>query len=360
MSDGSDGVAVINLGLDRPRDLAARAVAARAIGQASAASGCFVATGHGVPRATITAACDAASEFFCRPDEVKDALSAEPRDPLQRGFIRGDLEVYSLSRLGEPECASRQRTQHPDLLIPNRWPSLPGFRESCLAYYTALEALALEITRLFAQALALPGNWFDDKFDDHMTQLALNHYQPNTAALADREFRNDPHQDWGALTLLHQGDSYGGLQILGESGQWLDIPSNPDSFVVQLGDLMARWTNDRWASVVHRVAQPPQEHAHRDRTSLAFFYQPNHDAVIECIPTCATESDPPRYPRVTSYDYIAAKVRRAYVVGRLAKTGRTAQQVGGAPKLRSVDARRAAMPAYSVEPVRGGRPNPDE
>ena len=360
-----DSLATIDLGLDGPRDHAARAAVARAIGRACATDGFFVATGHGVPCATITAACDAAARFFSRPEEVKDGLSADPRDPLQRGFIRGNLEVYSLSRLGEPVCASQQSTQNSVLLTANRWPSsLPGFRASCLTYYAAAEALAREITRLFALALALPETWFDDKFDNHMTQFAINHYQPSTAAFAGREFRNDPHQDWGTVTLLHQGDSHGGLQVLGEAGQWLDIPFNPGSFVVQIGDLMARWTNDRWASAVHRVAQPSPEHAHRDRTSLAFFYQPNHDSVIECIPTCASESDPPRYPPVTSYDYIAAKVRRAYVVGRLAKTGRTTQQVGGTPALRSADPRRiaaggSAKPAYPGE-VRGGRPKPEE
>jgi isopenicillin N synthase-like dioxygenase len=334
VGDGGDAAAVIDLGLDRPHDPVARAAAARAIGQACATRGFFVATGHGVPRSTITSVGDVASQFFRQPDEIKNALSAEPGDPLQRGFTRGAIEVFSLSRLGEPEHVIRPGDVNPVLLRPNRWPSSsPGFREACLAYYAAVETLAVEVTRLFALALELPQAWFDDKFDNHMTQLAVNHYQPTVAGVGDREFRNDPHQDWGTLTLLHQGDSYGGLQILGETGRWLDIPSDPGSFIVQIGDLMARWTNDRWVSAVHRVAQPPLEYAHRERISLAFFYQPNHDSVIECIPTCAAESDPPRHPAVTSYDYITAKVRRAYVVGRLARAGRTAQQVGGAPRL---------------------------
>lgn len=304
-----DGIATIDLGLDGPRDHAARAAAARAIGRACATDGFFVATGHGVPCATITAACDAAARFFSRPEEVKDGLSADPRDPLQRGFIRGNLEVYSLSRLGEPVCASQQSTQNSVLLTANRWPSsLPGFRGSCLTYYAAAEALAREITRLFALALALPETWFDDKFDNHMTQFAINHYQPGTAAFAGREFRNDPHQDWGTVTLLHQGDSHGGLQVLGETGQWLDIPFNPGSFVVQIGDLMARWTNDRWLSTLHRVANPPEEaKGGSRRLSIVFFHHPNYDATVSCVPTCIAAGGKPTYEPITVSDYYRMK-----------------------------------------------------
>ncbi|MFC9431565.1 isopenicillin N synthase family dioxygenase [Streptomyces sp. NPDC056987] len=341
--DGLGRVPFVDLGLDRPHDPARRAANARAIGRACETGGFFLATGHGVPRDTIAAVYDAAARFFSLPDGVKSTMDAEPGDPLQRGFIRGDLEKYSLSRLGEPVAAGWKPLQDPVLGIPNKWPALPEFREPCLAYYAAVEAVAMQVTQLFALALELPENWFHDKFDRHMTQLAVNHYQPHSAAFEGRRFRNDPHQDWGTLTLLHQGDDdTDGLQILGESEQWLDIPYSPDTFVVHIGDLMARWTNDRWASAIHRVLNPPPEDRRRDRTSLAFFYQPNHDAVVECIPTCATESDPPKYPPVVSHDYIAAKIRRAYVVGRLAQAGRTLQQVGGVPRLRPDDARRAA------------------
>jgi isopenicillin N synthase-like dioxygenase len=329
------GVPVVDLGLDRPCDPAARAAAAQAVGQACATGGYFVAVGHGIPPAAIAAAYEAASRFFDEPDDVKDALSAEARDPLQRGFIRGDLEKFSLSRLGEPLSPSRHSTEDPALLIPNKWPHLDDFRQPCLEFYAAVESLAQEITRLFAIALDLPTDWFDDKYDNHMTQLAINHYKPNATAFANREFRNDPHQDWGTLTLLHQGYSDGGLQVFNQAEQWLDVPSRPDSFVVHIGDLMARWTNDRWTSAIHRVLNATEEQAHHDRTSLAFFYQPNHDAIIECVPTCVSESNPAKYPPVTSYNYIAAKVRRAFVVGRLAETGRTTQQVGAANMLRS-------------------------
>lgn len=331
---------VVDLGFDRPASPATRLAAARQIGQACATYGFFVAVGHGVQPAKISDLRHAASKFFDEPDERKDALGADPRDPLQRGFSRGDLEVYSMSRLGEPSWPGEERSGDPVLFMSNKWPSDAfGLREACLAYYAAAEGLAAEIMRLAALALELPEDWFAGKFNNHMTQLAINHYQPTDTGSTEREFRNNPHQDWGTITLLHQTDSYGGLQVLGHEGEWLDIPSNPDSFIVQIGDLMARWTNERWVSAVHRVAKPPREYAHQDRMSLSFFYQPNADTLIECIPTCATHDDPPRYPPVSTYDYISAKVRRAYVVGRLAKRGQTEQDVGGV-KLRPLDPRR--------------------
>ena len=319
-------IATIDLQLDRPRDPATRFETVQEIRRACGTNSFFVATGHGVPPETIAAILNASSRFFQQPLECKRNHRFEPRDPLQRGFTHADVDKFSFSNLGDMAPSGGESAEMSLLHIPNKWPSFPPeFREVCLAYWSAVEALAAEVVQLLALALGLSENWFDDKVNNHMTRLAINHYPPKTSKVSDREFRNDPHQDWGMLTLLHQGTSYGGLQVLEESGRWLNIPSDPNTFVVQLGDLMARWTNDVWGSTLHRVEQPPQEHERSDRISLAFFYQPNHDAVIECIPTCKSESTPPHYPPITSYDYLAANRRRAAILSRIGRAKKGGQ-----------------------------------
>src|SRR5439155_25066144 len=110
--------------------------------------------------------------------------------------------------------------------------------------------------------------------------------------------------DWRTLTILPQDDAPGGLKVLDRNGRWLEVPAVPGTFVVNIGDLMALWTNDRWSSTIHRVVNPPQEQAWRERYSIAFFHQPNHDALITCIPTCTDDEHPPRHAPVRSFDYI--------------------------------------------------------
>ena len=113
--------------------------------------------------------------------------------------------------------------------------------------------------------------------------------------------------------MLYQDDAPGGLQVRDETGKWLDVPPIEGSFVINLGQLMTMWTDGRWASTVHRVVNPPREQAHRDRISVAFFHQPNPDALISTIPTCGSSGGPARHPEMTSGEYFLAKSRRAYV-----------------------------------------------
>ena len=174
-------------------------------------------------------------------------------------------------------------------------------KETLQRYYTAMEGLADHLMRLSALALDLEENWFKDKITDHITNLTLNYYPKIETDLLDDQLRRGEHSDWGTLTILHH-DGESGLQIKDSSWEWVDVPSVPDSFVVNLGDLMARWTNDRWKSTVHRVV-PPKDLS-RDRLSLVFFHQPAYDAVIECIPTCVSPENPPRYEPVTSGEWI--------------------------------------------------------
>ncbi|WP_051839019.1 isopenicillin N synthase family dioxygenase [Streptomyces sp. NRRL F-5126] len=326
-------VPVIDLGPSRVGGPEDRVRTAEAIDAVCRTSGFLVIVGHGVPEATIAAMTGATQRFFALPAAEKHALLADPHDPLMRGFGRqGSLaasnsdaavlreralpdvsETFTVNRLGEDtDPGALPADADPRLRTANPWPELTGFRTAYQEYYAAMEALATRIMRLFALALELPEDWFDEKIDQHMTNLTANYYPPQPVTPQEGQLRKGQHSDWGSLTILHQDDSPGGLQVLSSEGQWLDVPALEGSFVVNIGDLMARWTNDRWVSTVHRVVNPPRDLAHRERYSFPFFHQPNYDAVIECIPTCAGAGARKKYPPVRSGEYITGKFRRAY------------------------------------------------
>ncbi|MFF3878145.1 isopenicillin N synthase family dioxygenase [Streptomyces sp. NPDC001978] len=327
-------VPVIDLTGARSGDSQRRAEVAETIDKTCRTSGFLVIVGHGVQEQAITDMYRATREFFALPDAAKAALLADPADPLMRGFGRkGSLaasnpdaaveseralpdvsETFTVNRLGEPEGSrSLPSDAAPGLRTPNRWPDLPGFAEAYRAYYTEMERLAVELMRLFALGLDLPENWFDDKIDRHMTNLTANYYPEQPVPPAPGQLRKGVHRDWGSLTILYQDNGTGGLQVLDRTARrWLDVPVVEGSFVVNIGDLMAIWTNDTWVSTVHRVVNPPRDKADNKRYSVPFFHQPNYDALIECIVTCTDEDNPPRHEPVRSGEYIMGKFSRAY------------------------------------------------
>jgi isopenicillin N synthase-like dioxygenase len=357
-------VPVIDLGLASRGTAARRRALASAIGRACETSGFLVVTNHGIAARETAAIDHATREFFAEPPAVKELLAADPKDALMRGYgaeggargpnpphrgaadrrdgragraaggdparqgaaapaIRvevGHLETFVMNRLGERELAGPVPDgADPSLYAPNRWPDLPGFRDAYLAYFAAGERLALDIMALFALALDLPEDWFEPKFDQHMTSLAANFY-PAATEPASHALRKGEHTDWGTLTILHKDSSAAGLEVLDRSGHWREVPAVAGSLVINLGDLMAMWTNDRWASTIHRVVYPAGSRALAERYSVAFFHQPSRDALIECIPSCTGPGNPPRHRPVRFGDYLSGKARRAYLHRHLGRS----------------------------------------
>jgi len=192
----------------------------------------------------------------------------------------------------------------PDLLAGqpfrslNAWPSLLGFRETLLAYYDACAALGARLHRAFARDLGLETNFFVDKFDRPMATLRLLHYpappvgsEPRTGAGA--------HTDYGNLTLLAT-DDVGGLEVRARNGEWIEAPVVPGAFIVNIGDCLMRWTNDIYVSTPHRVVN----RSARERYSIAFFYDPNPDAIVGTIPSCVRKGEPVRYPPILAAEYL--------------------------------------------------------
>ena len=191
----------------------------------------------------------------------------------------------------------------------NLWPDRPaGMRPLWEVYYREMERLAGDLMRIFACALGLPETFFADKIDRHITNFIASYYPPQTTPPLPGQLRCGAHADYGSLTIVSSDTPVGGLQVLGRDGAWSDVPCIPGTFVINLGDLMAEWTNDRWRSTLHRVVNPPREEAESSRLSLLFFHQPNYGAVIECLPSCTDAANPPRYGTITSGAHVARKI----------------------------------------------------
>ena len=223
---------------------------------------------------------------------------------LREQFFVGPLEDWAAQFRSFPGAAK--------VYAPNVWPARPaGFREVFTELYRAQERLARELMRIFALALGLPEAWFDDTIDRHFSTCPSNLYPEPAGEPLPGQLRAGPHTDFGSLTILAVNDAPGGLQIQLADGTWQDVSPAPGQFVVNLGDMMGRWTNDRWRSTVHRVVNPPHEQMTGSRRqTVGFFLHPNYDARVECLPTCTDADHPPRYAPILAGEHMLAKLER--------------------------------------------------
>ncbi len=305
-----------------------RAVAAE-FDAAGRDSGFFAVTGHGVDQALLDEVLTATSAFFDLPVEEKMAYYVEDRT-ANRGYApegtealayslgETDLpldlfEAFNIGRELSPEqLADPYFSTHRDLYFAtNVWPSAPaGLRDTWLAYWAAVETVAMDIMDAAAIALGMPDGYFTPYVDKSISVVRANNYQRRAGAPAPEpgQMRMGAHTDYGSITVL-LADRVPGLQIRDDDGRWHDVLPPEGGFLVNLGDLLAEWTNDRWRSTVHRVAPPPSASGGPvRRRSIAWFQQPNWDADIECLPTCCTVHNPPRYGKVTSGEHLMAKL----------------------------------------------------
>jgi isopenicillin N synthase-like dioxygenase len=265
--------------------------------------------GHGVPEELVAATAAAGRSFFDLPDEEKRTLA--------EGDAVAGLPAYRPLR-SERLAASLGRATPGDLKESLDWgPAVPGYgwpdRPSELRglfedYHAALSGLGERLRRLFALALGLEEDWFADTFQDHSSSMRVINYPAPEVEPEPGQLRAGAHTDYGCMTILRTEESAGGLQVQTRDGEWLDVHAVPGSFVVNLGDMMARWTNDRWMATLHRVAVPPADaRSGSRRQTIVFFHDPRADALIECIPGCGE----PRYEPVTALAYVQAKAAEA-------------------------------------------------
>ena len=198
---------------------------------------------------------------------------------------------------------------HPEVLAGtplhglNQWPDLPGFRERVEPYRDAMIEATLRMQRAMSMALGLDARFIEDQPGEPMYHLRLIHYPPmETLTPEPGQLGCGAHTDYGTLTLLAD-DGNGGLQVRERSGEWIDVAVPPGHLVVNLGDLMAIWTNDRWVSNPHRVVNPPGV----DRYSSPFFVEPSFHLQIEAVSTCLVEGETPKHKPMITGPYLLSR-----------------------------------------------------
>ena len=284
-----------------------RARVVEAVRRACEDVGFLVVTGHGVAPELLDRMGAVSRAFFDLPDAVKAVHRHPDRGaryvPLCSESVAASLDLVTPPDLKEAYSVYR--------LDPQDWPAEPAaMRATWQEYYRALAELAGRVMRIFALALDLDEHWFDDKIDHADASLWVSNYPAQLGEPEPGQLRAGPHTDYDTLTLLKVEDVPGGLQVQTAPGEWADVPYVRGSYVVNIGDLMARWTNDRWVSTMHRVANPPPGSGPAARRqSIVFFHKPNDDAVIAPLPTCVGPEGP-RYAPVLAGEYMAEKGRK--------------------------------------------------
>jgi isopenicillin N synthase-like dioxygenase len=283
---------------------------------ASESIGFFYVRNHGVPAEVIERLVAEAFQFFRRPAAQKGDVRVSPQ---HRGFIPvGEAKMYSGARpdlkesfiwgldvaADDPELASGH-----SLLAPNRWPAFqPGLREACNSYFEACHRIAWRMMRAFAVALNIDEDYFARKIGKPVSRGAAVYYPSQPPALGEEQFGVAPHTDYGCLTLVYQAN-VGGLEVYSRDRQWVLAHRIEGTFVVNVGDLLARWTNDRFRSTPHRVVNRSGE----ERLSLAVFVDPDNDTVID--PVCRP-GEAPLYPPVACGEYIRGRYDKSFAYRR--------------------------------------------
>ncbi len=283
-------------------DPAARTRVAEEIGHACETTGFLGVTGHGIDPELLDGVFDATRRVFDLPIEAKMAKTWDD-EHVNRGY---DPAGHQALDEGTPPDLKEAWAFSPEnsagsspMQGENQWPDLDGVRQPVTAYHAAAMELGASMLRGMALSLELPEDYFEPFHTDPTCTLRLLHYPARPDDAPDEQLGTGAHTDWGAVTVLAQDDA-GSLQVRAKDGAWVDVPSVPGALIINVGDLLQRWTNDRYVSTMHRVIGVPG----RSRYSVACFFDLDHDALIECLPTCTGPDDPPRHPPVLAGEHL--------------------------------------------------------
>jgi isopenicillin N synthase-like dioxygenase len=307
---------------------------ADAVGRACREVGFYIITGHAVEPQLLDKAETTARAFFDLPiaEKMKIHVGDTPGGvgyaamgdvslALTRGIIGPhDLnESFQIAKIDRDDSPYFHTEAAKGLMPQNQWPAaLPVMQPQLSEYYLRMGQLARDLMRISALALDLPETYFDAKISRHVSRLNLRMYPQQKQQPLPGQVRAGAHTDYGTVTILRPGDTAGGLQVADAGGNWHDVPAIPDSFVINIGDLLSRWTNDTWRSTLHRVTNPQQGTGNR-RLSLIFFHHAAYDTIVDCLPSCQSESRPPRYEPVSVAEYYILKRTQQRVALQKAK-----------------------------------------
>lgn len=318
-----DRIPVIDVAPLFTGDDAARRQVAQAVRAASVQVGFFYARGHNVAEDLMRATYLAAKYFFALPEEKKRAIVVH-ENSAHRGYMpfaqtkqpgvkRADLkESFNFAFPFTPE--------HPQmglgraLIGLNQWPEGERVWRSVLEkYYGDVFELGQRILTAFAIALDLPPEFFRGLYRHPLVRARLLHYPPQDAMDAD-QFGAAEHTDYGTITILWQ-DDVGGLQVKNRDGEWIDAPYIDGTFIINIGDMLERWSNHLFVSTPHRVIN----RSGRERYSIPVFYDPDYDVRVECLPNCSSADNPPRHAPIVAGEYITGRYDGSYAYRQPAK-----------------------------------------
>ncbi len=290
-----------------------------ALGHAARDTGFFCVTHHGIDAALIAQVFSQSARFFSQSATDKSALSIK-HTGNNRGYVALGEERLDAEKPGDVKEAFNigwdLAADHPFVLSRqpfrgvNVWPEADGlsdFRKTMLEYFNACQVLGIQLHWALAHDLGVVEGFFDDSLDMPLATLRLLHYPPRPERFEPGQIGAGEHTDYGNITLLATDDA-GGLEVRTRDGQWMSPPSIPGALICNIGDCLMRWTNDVYVSTPHRVVNP----VGRERYSVAFFLDPNPDAVVDCLPSCVSAERPARYAPTTGAAYLKSRLDATY------------------------------------------------
>jgi len=274
--------------------------------------GFFYIDNHAVAPALIDSVLREAETFFARPDAEKNQVGV---DGVHRGFLPiGEATMSGAHHqdfkesfvwgwdvaADDPDIAASN-----GILAANRWPDYqPAMADVLGTYLQTINGLGIRLLRAFAAGLGLDHGHFTQTFSKPLTRAAIIHYPPQPEDMGTQHFGVSPHTDYGCVTFLYQ-DGTGGLQVMNRDGEWITAHPVPGTFVVNIGDLLHRWSNDRFISNPHRVINA----SGRERYSVPVFVDPDWDTLVEPV---AGPGETPNHPPITCADYIHAIYEKSF------------------------------------------------
>ena len=292
-----DDIPVIDIASIAGDDEAAKKQTASEIRSAAINIGFFYVSNHGIPDKIIEASRQAAEDFYAQPADVKAQYDV---NVMKRH--KGYVPIGGLS--ADPTIVDHQEgyevgielpEDDPDYVAgsplhgPNIWPSeVPHFKRDVYGFFEHAMGLGRNLYRLIALALNLPEDHFESMVTKPCAQLRILYYPATDPEKAETGI--GAHTDYESFTLLWQNEN--GLQVQNRAGDWIEAPPIDGTFIINIGDMMMRWTNDLFVSTPHRVINS----SGNKRYSMALFFAANHDTIVECLPTCQDDSNPPKYP----------------------------------------------------------------
>ncbi len=261
-------------------------------------------TGHGIPWRQVRDLYDWAARYHALPEKVK---RTHPMGPATMGYMPlGGAQTLEHPALNAAFFMGRPGSGRNQFPAPD---ALPGFAEAATAHYQAMDRLGRRLLPLYALATGMPTDYFDQFFDPALATLRITHYPAIPAAAG--QWGIDPHADAGFITMLPT-NPVSGLEIRTPDGIWRRVAQEQETFVVNAGDTLKRWTNDFFLSTQHRA----RNETNGDRYAIPFFFDPRVDTLVEALPSCVDDNNPARYEPILYRDHLRAFMQRGYAATR--------------------------------------------